>query len=107
MANELVGEDRIGALLRGPEEAPDEQFVQLVERRVAAEQRFEGARRAMWRRFAVEAAGSAAMLAAFILLYRLAPHGAEGAASLLNPTVAAALLIGIWFAVELRPAARA
>ena len=42
----------------------------------------------------------------FILLYRLAPYGAEGAASTVDPAVAAALIIALWFAVELRPAAR-
>ena len=106
MTGRATDKDSIGALLRGPDTAPDERFVHLVERRIVAEQRFEAVRLASWRRFAVEAAASAAMLAAFILLYRLAPYGAEGAASTVDPAVAAALIIGLWFAVELRPAAR-
>jgi hypothetical protein len=106
MDGKAIDDDRMSALLRGPDCAPDERFVQMVERRIIAEQRFAAVRQALWRRFAVEAAASAAMLAAFILLYRLVRFGSGGDVWMLNPGVAAALIIGLWFAVELRPAAR-
>ena len=96
---------RLGALLRGPDAPPDAAFVRRIERLVAVEQRIEKARRAAWRRFAAEAAASGAVLAAFLLLGRLGADSGADAAGFLSPATAAVLLIGLWFAVELRPAA--
>jgi hypothetical protein len=96
---------QIGALLRGPERPPDEAFAQRVERRLAAERRLGAARQASWRRFAAEVVASAGMLAAFVLLYRLAPQMPLDAVSPVSPAVAAALLLALWFGVELRSSA--
>jgi hypothetical protein len=99
-------ERRIGALLRGPPQSPDEAFVRRMERLVLAEQRIEKARRSAWRRFAAEAAASAAVLSAFLLLGRLGLESNPNGSGLLSPATAAVMLIGLWFAVELRPAAK-
>ena len=104
MSEEML-DRQIGALLRGPERSPDEAFAQRVERRLAAELRLEAARQASWRRFGAEVAGSAGMLAAFVLLYRLAPQVPLDAVSPVSPAVAAALLLALWFGVELRSSA--
>ena len=101
MMDEDQVDRKIGALLRGPANANDERFVRRLERRLAAERQMEAARRASWRRFGAEAVASLAVLAAFILLYGFVPEGP----SPLSPGVAAVLLIGLWFLVELRPAA--
>jgi hypothetical protein len=96
---------RLGALLRsdrGPEEQP---FVSQLTQRLMAEERLARARRAAWLRFATEASASAAILCAFVLLGRLGPVGAGAAFQALSPATAAILLLGLWFAVELRPAA--
>lgn len=103
MTDEGSLDARIGALLRGPGGPPDEAFVRRIEQRIAAERRLQAARRAAWRRFATEAGGSLAMLAAFMLLYSVAPARESGPA--LGPAMAATMLIGLWFLVVLRPAA--
>jgi hypothetical protein len=98
-------EDQIGALLRGPAPAADTAFVARLERRLEAERRLEDARRGAWSRFAREASATAALLTAFILLGRIAPDAATAAAGASAPALAAALLLALWFLVELRPAA--
>ena len=105
MTDEEMLDARLGALLREPNSAPDEAFVTRIARQVEVERRREAARRAAWRRFAGEVLGSAAMLAAFALLYRIAPAPPADAVPNLGPAMAAALLIALWFAVILRPAA--
>jgi hypothetical protein len=105
MTEDEMLDRQIGALLRGRERAPDEAFPRRVERRLAAERRLEAARQASWKRFAAEVVASAGMLAAFILLYRLAPEVPLEALSPVSPAVAAALLLALWFGVELRSSA--
>jgi hypothetical protein len=95
---------RIGAALREAASAPDELFVRQVERRVAAEVRIAAGRRTVWARFAWEACASGAVLAAFVLLGRITPAAAAGASTPASPAIAAILLIGFWFAVELSAA---
>lgn len=97
-------EERLGALLRGPGQAADLVFVGRLTRRVEAERRLEAARKTTWSRFMLEASATAALLTAFILLAQVAPDMAGGATGPTAPALAAALLLGLWFAVELRPA---
>ena len=92
-------EERLGALLRGPAQGSDPVFVARLERRL------EAARKAEWSRFARDMAATVSLLAAFVLLGRAAPEAAEIAAGSSAPAMAAALLLALWFAVELRPAA--
>ena len=102
----MTEDDRIAALFALPERAPDEAFVARIERAVLAEQRVAAARRTAWRRFAAECAASAAIVAVFDLLWRLRPAELPLAQLPAAPAAAAALLVlGLWFAIELRPAA--
>lgn len=98
-------DERLSALFAAPEPAPDEAFIGRVERAVLAEQRMATARRALWRRFAVEAAGSIAVAAAFLLLGRLGPFEAGVGGGPFGPGVAAGLVLLLWLAVEMRPVA--
>lgn len=99
-------DERIAALFAAPERAPDEAFVARIARAVEAERRMTAARAAAWRRFAVECAGSAAVVASFWLVWRLAPAALPLDALATAPAAAAAILtLGLWFAIELRPAA--
>ena len=102
----MTEDERLAALFASPDRAPDEAFVARIERAVRAEQRAAAARRTAWRRFAIECLASAAVVLVFGLLRRL------GSAELpldqfpVAPATAAAMLVlGLWFAVELRPAA--
>lgn len=97
-------EERLGALLRGTQ-GSDPMFVARLERRLEAERRLELARKAEWGRFLRDIAATAALLVAFILLARAAPDAADLANGASAPALAAALLLAVWFAVELRPAA--
>jgi len=104
----MIEDERIVALFAAPERAPDEVFVARIARGVAAEQRAAAARAAAWRRFAVECAGSAAVITAFWLVWRLAPAALPLDGVTTVPAAAAAILIlGLWFAIELRPSATA
>jgi hypothetical protein len=98
-------EEHLGALLRGPAAPADTAFVARLERRLDAERRLEEARRAAWSRFAREASATAALLTAFMLLGRATPGAATAAAGASAPALAAALLLALWFLVELRPSA--
>jgi hypothetical protein len=98
-------DEKIAALFYAPERAPDEAFVARVERAVLAEQRMGAARAAAWRRFGVECAASAAIISAFYLLWRLAPAELPLNQLPVGPAAAAILVMGLWFAVELRPSA--
>ena len=102
----MIDDGKIAALLASPDRAPDEAFVARIERAVRAESRVAAARRTAWRRFAVECAASAAILAVFDLLWRLRPDELALAQLPFAPAAAAAVLVlGLWFAVEMRPAA--
>ena len=100
----MTDDERIAALFASPDRAPDETFVARIERAVRAEQRMAATRRTAWRRFAIECVASAAIVVVFGLLRRLGP--AELPLDQFPPAAAAAMLVlGLWFAVELRPAA--
>lgn len=102
----MTEDERIAALFESPERGPDEAFVGRIERAVRAEQRLAAARRSAWRRFAVEGAASAAIVTAFDLVWRLGPAELPLAQLPVAPAAfAAALVLGLWFAVELRPSA--
>ena len=102
----MTEDERIAALFASADRAPDEAFVVRIERAVRAEQRLAAARRTAWRRFAVECTASAAIVAAFDLLWRLGSAELPLAQLPVAPGAAAAMLVlGLWFTVELRPAA--
>jgi len=96
---------RLGFLFAAEDAEPDEAFVARVERAVLAERRLVTARSAAWRRFRGEVAASLAVLGAFAVLWRLAPEGLTLEQLPFGPAAAAVLLLFLWFAVELRPAA--
>lgn len=104
----MTEDEKIAALFETPERAPDEEFVARMARLIEAEQRLEAARRSAWRRFGRECVAAAAVVAAFDLVWRLTPADIRLDQLLAAPAgAAAALLIALWFAVELRPAAAA
>lgn len=94
-------DERIAALFAAPERAPDEAFVARLERAVLAEQRMAAVRKALWRRFGIESVASAAMIAAFYMLWRLSPELALDQMPV-APSAAAILVLFLWFGVELR-----
>jgi len=100
-------EDHIDAALTAmfatSKQAPDEAFVARVERAVLAERKMAEARRAAWRRFAVETVASGAIVAAFYLLWRLSPELTLDQLPV-APSAAAILVLFLWLGVELRPA---
>jgi hypothetical protein len=100
----MTEDEKIAALFAAPDRAPDEAFVARVARAVLAEQRMAGARKALWRRFAIESVASAAVIAAFTMLWRLSPELVLDEMPI-APSAAAILLLFLWFGVELRPAA--
>ena len=104
MIDDGSGDARLGALLRGESGAPDEAFALRVERAVAAERWMEAHRRSAWRRFAAEALASAAVVAAFMLIGRAAPAGADLELVAATPLLAAGLLLILWMIVAFRPA---
>lgn len=102
----MIEDDDIAALFAAPERDPDTAFVARVEQMVRAEQGAAAARRSAWRRFAVECVAGAAIVAAFSLLWRLGDGETPLTALSIAPAgAAAALILALWFAVELRPAA--
>ena len=107
----MTDEERIDArlckLLAWSDRAPDEAFVARIHRTVLAEQMMDAARRGTWRRFAVETLGSVSVIAAFYLLWRMAPPDIEIDQLTLAPVMAASLVLFLWFGIELKPAATA
>ena len=102
----MTDDEKITALFAAPERAPDEAFVARMARMVAAEQKLAAARRSAWRRFGRECLAAAAVVAAFDLVWRLTPADIRLDQLFAVPAgAAAALLLALWFAVELRPAA--
>jgi len=99
-------DERLAALFATAQALPDEAFVGRVERAVLAEQRMAAVRKALWRRFGIEAAGSIAVAAAFVLLGRLGPFTLELGEGPFSPAVAAGLALVLWLAVEMRPVPR-
>lgn len=103
-----MNEKDLDALLRsellGPERAPDEAFVSKVQLAVLAEERMAARRQAAWRRFGAEAAGSAAVAAAFVLMGRLSPTSGEVDLLAFAPATGAALILSFWLIIGMRPA---
>lgn len=96
---------RLAELFAPRQRLTDAAFVTRVERAVAADRHLAAARKSAWRRFSYEAAASGAVAAAFVLLGRLAPFSFELGAGAMSPAVVAALVLGLWYVVELRPGA--
>lgn len=94
---------RLRALIKGPARGPDEAFVARVRQNALAETRLRAARRAAWRRFAVEMAAAAAALLSFLLLARLRPADSANVISPTGPFAAGILLLGLWAIVSARP----
>jgi hypothetical protein len=98
--NEDEIDSRLRALLAPPDEWPDEIFTRRVVGAIDAEARLAAARRRTWRRFAVDAAGSAAAVGAFLYLGGLeAPTGVIQ----FGPALAGFVLLGLWVLTALRP----
>ncbi|HEX8443999.1 MAG TPA: hypothetical protein VF631_10185 [Allosphingosinicella sp.] len=93
-------EARLSALLAPPDEFPDEIFTARMRRAVLAEERLRAARRGSWRRFAVELAGSLAVLAAYLLIASGQPPGDD--LITFEPATAGLLLVGFWTFVAMR-----
>ncbi|MFL6863329.1 MAG: hypothetical protein ACJ8DZ_10040 [Allosphingosinicella sp.] len=93
------------SLLAAPQRAPDDAFTLRVQRLVLAEERMRAARRVAWTRFGVETVATASLLAAFWLLSRVAPGGADSAGfiPLSSPAAAGLLLLALWVGVSVRP----
>jgi len=96
---------RLTALFASSEPAPDPAFVARIERAVLAERQLARARAVAWRQFRGEAAASLAIIVAFALLWRLAPEAMTLEQLGTGPAAAGLLLLFLWFAVVLRPAA--
>jgi len=102
----MTDDEKIAALFAGPEREADEAFVARIARAVHAEQRLSAARTRAWRRFAIECAASIAIVTAFGIVWRLGAAEVPLTELPVAPAAAAAiLLLGLWFGVELRPAA--
>ena len=102
----MIEDEKIAALFESVGRDPDEAFVARMARMVAAEQKLAAARQSAWRRFAGECAAAAAIVTAFDLIWRLTPADLRLDQLFAAPAAAAAvLLLALWAAVELRPAA--
>jgi len=98
--NEAETDARLCALLALPDEFPDEIFTARVARAIHAEARLAAARRASWRRFAVDCAGTGAALAVFLLLGRAAP---PSDVLTWGPALAGLAMLGFWVLAAMRP----
>ena len=96
---------KLAALFATPPTPPDEAFIARVDRAVLAEEKMIAAQAAMWRRFAAELAGATAVVAAFYLLWTIAPDGMAMEAGTSGPALAAGMVILSWLGVQLKPAA--
>ncbi|HET9810304.1 MAG TPA: hypothetical protein VFP53_01245 [Sphingomicrobium sp.] len=96
---------RIAEFLAEPPAAPDEAFVERVNRSVLAERKIVAAQAALWRRFAVESLGSLGIVAAFYLLWRMSPDDLSIDQLTVAPVLAASMVLFLWFGVQLKPAA--
>lgn len=96
---------KLNALFAVPPTPPDEKFVKRVDAAVMAEQRMQAARVAMWRRFAVELAGTIAVVAAFHLLWEMAPNDIDIGPLMHAPGIAASMLLFLWLGVQQRQSA--
>lgn len=100
-------ERNLDALLRtellGPASAPDDAFVARVQIAIRTEERMAARRVAAWRRFWAEAAGSAAVATAFVLMGRLSPASGEVDLLTFAPATGAALVLSFWLTIGMRP----
>jgi predicted nucleic acid-binding Zn ribbon protein len=95
---------RLRALLRSPERRPDEGFARRMQRLVLAEERMRAARRAAWRRFAIEMIAAAALILVFVVLAKAGPAPDSGRiVPLFGPASAGLLLLALWVIVSCRP----
>jgi len=95
---------QLKALLAAPGRPADETFAARVERLVLIDERLRRARRAAWRRLALEMAGAAAVILVFFVLERSGP--AADSAGIVPPFSAAGaglLLLTLWVIVSSRP----
>ncbi len=96
-------DQELKALLLGERQEAEEPFTQQVRQLVLFEQRARAARRIAWKRFVVEVAASAGVVAVLFILTKL-PLTAGAATPLpFGPAAVALLIMGIWTAVAVRP----
>ena len=95
---------KLAELFATPPPVPDESFVQRIDRAVMAEEKMLAAQAAMWRRFAIEFVGTAAIVAAFYLLWKIAPSGTAFEPTSNAPAMAALMVVFLWLGVQLEPA---
>ena len=76
-----------------------------VDRAVVAEEKIIAAQAALWRRFAAEALGSAAIVTAFYLLWRMSPGDIALEQLTLGPVAAASMVLLLWLGIQFKPAA--
>lgn len=98
---------KLKSLFAAPPTAPDEMFIKRVDCAVMAEQKMRAAQAAMWRRFAVEFAGTVAVIAAFYLLWKMAPGEIAINSLIPAPALAASMILFIWLAVQAKHSAKA
>lgn len=98
-------DSKLAALLAAPALPPDEAFVARVSGAIVAEQRIRAARDAMWRRFAIELAGTVSVVGAFYLLWNMAPSNIDIEPLLPAPGIAAGMILLLWLGVQWRPSA--
>ncbi len=91
---------KLKSLFASPPTAPDESFVKRVDCAVMVEEKMRGAQAAVWRRFAVELAGTVAVVVAFYLLWKMAPSAIAIDGLTHAPGLAAGMLLVIWLAVQ-------
>lgn len=98
---------KLKSLFAVPPTSPDELFVTRINCAIVAEEKMRGAQVAMWRRFAAEIAGTVAVVAAFYLLWKMAPSGIEIKPLTRAPTIAAIMILLMWLLVQLKQFATA
>ena len=94
---------KLEALFATPLTPPDDSFVSRVDRAVMVEEKMLAAQAAMWRRFAVEFIGAAAIVVAFYLLWKIAPTGMSAEPLTNAPAMAASMVLLSWLAVQFKP----
>ena len=97
-------DDLLRRELLGPDTAPDEAFVARVRIAITTEEQLAARRTAAWLRFVAEAAGSAAVATAFVLMGRLSPASGEVDLLTFAPATGAALVLSVWLWIGMRPA---
>ena len=96
---------KLKALFAALPTPPDEAFVKRVNCAILAEQKIRAAKGAMWRRFAVELAGSVAVVAAFYVLWKMAPSDIAIGPLMHAPGISACMILFLWLGVQWRQTA--